>query len=192
MGEIQQQPPAYSALKVQGRRAYDLARAGEEVTLAPRKITIYNLETLWYEEPKRLGIKVSCSKGTYIRTLCQDIGEKAGCPAHMSFLLRSQSGPFTLKEGKTLEEISKAFEEQSLEQHLLPLDFPIQHMPLAYLPSTQRENFMYGRPMNIKAFAGLDPAQSFRLYSKQGNLLGIGAAQGDYVKLKTFLQGIEA
>ncbi len=191
VGEIEQTPPSYSALKVQGKRAYDLARAGEEVVLKPRKIQIYALEPLWYEEPNRFGIKVLCSKGTYIRTLCEDIGHQAGCPAHMSFLLRSKSGAFTLEEGYTLEEVNKAKEEGRLEECLLPLDFPIAYIPKVFLPSSQWNHFIFGRPMAGDAFEPMKDNQNYRLYHKDRRLLGIIQKENERVRLKTYLQGIE-
>lgn len=190
-GEIFQTPPSYSALKVNGIRAYDLARQGKEVYLAKRKVTISAITPLWYKGPNRQGIKVRCSKGTYVRTLCTDIGKKLGCPSHMSFLLRSQSGIFTLDQGKTLEELTQAKEEGTLEELLLPLDFPVSHIPKSILPQSQQEHFLYGRPMDKKAFPPFAQDEVFRLYNPWGLFLGMAWVQGEQVRLKTYLQGID-
>jgi len=112
VGEMLQTPPMYSALKVDGRKLYDIAREGAEVERTPRKITVYSLE------PKKLSdrvyrLKVVCSKGTYIRTLCADIGRTLGCGAAMSSLCRTRSGPFVLDDSYTIEELSEmTFEER--------------------------------------------------------------------------------
>lgn len=105
-GEILQKPPAYSALKVNGKRAYELARKGEEVDLNLRKVTIYDIEILNFKPPYAM-IKIVCSKGTYIRSLCRDIGSDIGCPSFMNFLLRTSTGNFNLQNSHFLSEISK-------------------------------------------------------------------------------------
>lgn len=105
-GEILQKPPAYSALKVNGKRAYELARKGEEVNLNLRKVTIYDIEILNFKPPYAM-IKIVCSKGTYIRSLCRDIGSDLGCPSFMNFLLRTSTGNFSLQNSHFLSEINK-------------------------------------------------------------------------------------
>ena len=112
VGEIYQTPPMYSAIKFEGRKLCDIARDGEEVRREPRKITVYSLDA---EQicPDKYSLKIRCSKGTYIRTLCADIGEALGCGAVMSRLCRTRSGPFDLSDSFTIEELSKmSFEER--------------------------------------------------------------------------------
>ncbi len=102
-GEIEQIPPMVSAIKYKGKKLYQLARAGKTVEREPRKITITNLEILDFKFPE-MTFKVRCSKGTYVRTLCEDIGKTLGVPSHMSGLIRSASGDFLLKDSKSPEE----------------------------------------------------------------------------------------
>lgn len=122
-GEIQQIPPMYSAVKVQGKRLYELARQGKEVQRKPRTIVIHNL--LLREEAldrQEFTIEVKCSKGTYIRTLCQDIGEELGCGSAMKSLVRTQVGPFTIAQAKTLDEIQTLIGEKREEEILIPIE----------------------------------------------------------------------
>lgn len=103
-GHIRQVPSAFSAKQIGGRRAYDLARAGQEVKLAPKDVTIFDL-TIREVKPPYLRLSVTCSSGTYVRALGRDMGQAAGCPLTMSFLVRTDMGPFSIGEAKTLEEI---------------------------------------------------------------------------------------
>jgi tRNA pseudouridine55 synthase len=105
-GDITQKPPAYSAVKVMGKRAYLLARQGEAVDIPSRSVTVHKIEILKYTLPSVI-IKVICSKGTYIRSLCSDIGNLLGCGAYMSFLIRSSTGKFNLENSYIFDEITK-------------------------------------------------------------------------------------
>ena len=118
-GEISQVPPPYSAVKVHGRKAYEMARKGEKVELAPRTITVYNLETLEWAPPEAV-VDVFCSSGTYIRSLAHDVGEKLGCGAHLIGLRRTKSGQFTLREAIPLKKLNDAFEQNTWYQYLIP------------------------------------------------------------------------
>ena len=114
VGEISQTPPMYSAIKVNGKKLYELAREGKEVERKPRIVTVYSIEPLGFDlENNKFTIDVSCSKGTYIRTLCNDIGEKLGCFAHMSSLKRTASGRFTIDDSYTLEEVERQLDRMS-------------------------------------------------------------------------------
>jgi len=104
LGEVEQTPPAFSAIKVNGERAYKLARAGEKVEIKPRKITIHELEIINYEFP-RLTIRVRCSSGTYIRTLAEDIGAALGCGAYLTELRRTKIGDLDITNSKTIEQV---------------------------------------------------------------------------------------
>jgi tRNA pseudouridine55 synthase len=117
VGEIDQIPPMISAIHHKGKRLYELARAGIEVDRAPRKITIHKLEIRSFDG-NRASFIVRCSKGTYIRTLCADIGKKLGCGAHMSKLTRIKSGDFSIDKALTLEEIFKLHNSGELEKAL--------------------------------------------------------------------------
>jgi tRNA pseudouridine55 synthase len=131
-GEIEQVPPMYSAVKVNGKKLYEYARQGIQIERPKRKVTIHELELLNNEDILRkenpvFSFRVKCSKGTYVRTLAVAIGEKLGYPAHMSSLVRTASGPFTLSDCVTFEELENT--ESSLDNYLFPLEKGISHFP---------------------------------------------------------------
>ena len=119
VGEIEQTPPAYSAVKVKGRRAYDMARKGEEVVLEPRKIQVFNLEVLEWEPPEVV-IDAHCSSGTYIRSLANDVGDALGCGAYLVGLRRTKSGRFSLRDAIPLRNLQEAFTAGNWYQYLIP------------------------------------------------------------------------
>jgi len=139
VGEIEQVPPPYSAVKVKGRKAYEMARGGEEVELAPRRITVYHLELLEWAPPEAV-IDVYCSSGTYVRSLAHDLGEKMGVGAHLVGLRRTKSGRFTLRDAVPLRKLREAFEEGTWYQFLIPaaealsdwpaIELTVEHMDL--------------------------------------------------------------
>lgn len=134
VGEIQQVPPMYSALKVNGEKLVDLARRGIEIEREARKITVYSLEPEVINEAEGLyRISVACSKGTYIRTLCKDIGERLGCGATMTELIRTESGTFNINDSYTIAEL----EEMDLEKRLsllTPIESLFTEAPAVTLP----------------------------------------------------------
>ncbi|MES2603624.1 MAG: tRNA pseudouridine(55) synthase TruB [Pseudomonadota bacterium] len=132
LGTITQQPSIYSALKQNGVPLYKLARAGKEAEIVPkfREIQIHTIELLRWEKPE-IELRVSCSKGSYIRTLAEDIGEALGTGAHLSYLRREQAGPFSLSHSITLEDLAAkmAANPAAANNLLLPVDMPLQHLP---------------------------------------------------------------
>lgn len=129
-GEQMQVPPMYSALKVNGKKLYELAREGKVVERKARPVTFHKIEVLWMELPK-VKIRVQCSKGTYIRTLCNDIGEKLGCGGCMEKLLRTRVERFALEDAVKLDEVQKAMEEGTVESLILPVDRIFDQYPTA-------------------------------------------------------------
>jgi len=122
IGEIEQIPPMYSAIKIDGKKLYELAREGKKIERKARKVTIYDIKILELIKPDKIKISVDCSKGTYIRTLANDIGEKLGCGAHMSYLLRSRSSSFDLSKSIKLDELKKLASENKCEDALLSMN----------------------------------------------------------------------
>ena len=118
-GEIRQVPPPFSALKVSGQRAYDLARAGQDLDLEPRPITIYALRLQDYQPPD-LALEVECSAGTYIRSLAHDLGARLGCGGYLAALRRTKAGPFTLEQAISTEKLERAFQDGTWRVHLRP------------------------------------------------------------------------
>lgn len=176
-GQQMQAPPRYSAIKQQGQPAYKLARAGEDITLEPRPITIYRLEVIDWLAP-RLTLAVECSKGTYIRSLAHDIGEQLGCGAYLAALVRTRSGPFSLAESITLEQLAGAIagdNGQRVARFLYPLDFALQQYPALRLDAATVEQVLHG---NAFACAEHTHAGLARVYDSTGRLLAIASWDG--------------
>lgn len=141
-GEIDQVPPMHSALKVDGKALYELARQGKEVERAPRRITIHALELL-SRDGDSMQIAVRCSKGTYIRTLAEDLGERLGCGAHLSALRRTASGPLTLDAAVTLAQLEAMSDGERLAR-LLPPDLLLSDCPAIRLPADEAGKLLAG------------------------------------------------
>lgn len=144
-GEIEQIPPIYSAIKVDGKKLYEYAREKKPVEIKPRKISIYQLELLHFEFPIAK-IRVACSKGTYIRSLCNDIGEYLGTFAHMTSLVRTKSGPFHIEKAITLKQL-EALNSEELEGHLYPIDFPLEHLRRVDVHPFSAKYLLNGNPL---------------------------------------------
>ena len=164
-GKIRQTPPAHSAIKVNGQKACDLLRAGKDVEVPSREVTIYRLELLAHSHDMLL-IDCDCSKGTYIRSLCQDIGEALGVPATMAFLLRRRVGDFTAEDALTLEELAEAS-----EQALLPADKYLSSMQRFDLNPKREKAFCNGLSSTVKNFTA--QTESLRVYA-DGHFIGVG------------------
>jgi tRNA pseudouridine55 synthase len=143
IGEIEQVPPPYSAVKVKGRRAYEMAREGEEVDLTPRKIQVYNLELLEWAPPEAV-IDVYCSSGTYVRSLANDLGQSLGCGAHLVGLRRTKSGRFTLRDAVPLRKLREQFENGTWYQLLIPAAEALSDWPAIELTTEEVEAIRHG------------------------------------------------
>lgn len=141
-GEIDQVPPMHSALKVDGKALYTYARAGQTLERAPRRVTIHQLD-LVSREGIDLVLDVRCSKGTYVRTLAEDLGERLGCGAHLTGLVRTGTGEQTLAQACTLDQLA-ADDEPAREARLLPVDTLIRHWPLVRLTAPEAGRFLSG------------------------------------------------
>lgn len=164
-GKIRQTPPAHSAIKINGQKACDLLRAGKEVEVPSREVTIYRLNLLAHSHDMLL-IDCDCSKGTYIRSLCQDIGEVLGVPATMAFLLRRRVGDFTAENALTLEELTEAG-----EQALLPADKYLSSMQRFDLNPKREKAFCNGLSSTVRNFTA--ETENLRVYA-DGHFIGIG------------------
>lgn len=159
-GGIMQVPSAFSALKVGGRKMCDIARAGGEVAPQPRPVTIHELEYLGKGAQDGYLLRVKCSKGTYIRALCHDIGQALGCGAHMRFLLRTFSAGFSIADACTLEQV-----DADLNAHIMPIDAPINHMPRVMCGSDLYARLRCGNRLAIDKLRGdVDAPGAIRLY----------------------------
>ena len=175
VGEIEQTPPPYSAVKVQGRKAYELAREGEEVELAPRKITVYHLEVLEWAPPEAV-IDVHCSSGTYVRSLANDLGAALGCGAYLVGLRRTKSGRFSLREATPLRKLQEAFQAGNWYQYLIPAAEALAEWPAIELNPDDVENVRHGH--RVRATPG----------AKAGMVRGV-STQGELVALMELVTG---
>ena len=143
IGEIEQTPPPYSAIKVKGRRAYDMAREGEEVELAPRMIQVYHLDVLEWAPPEVV-VDVHCSSGTYVRSLANDLGNILGCGAYLVGLRRTKSGRFSLRDAVPLRKLQEAFTAGNWYQYLIPAAEALGDWPSVDLDPDQVEAIRHG------------------------------------------------
>ena len=167
-GSIEQVPPMYSALKHEGQPLYKLAREGKEVERKPRTVTIHSLELIAWEAPDLL-FRVRCSKGTYVRTLAEDIAEALGSCAHLAALRRLEAGPFS-GGMVSLEELEIRAEAGDPESLLLPVDAGLEGWPLETLDENAARRFSHGNPVP----AASQTAGNVRVYGPANRLLGIG------------------
>ncbi|HLI09805.1 MAG TPA: tRNA pseudouridine(55) synthase TruB [Ktedonobacteraceae bacterium] len=176
LGKQTQVPPRYCAVKLKGQPAYKLARAGEEIALEPRPVTIYRLAIQNWQSP-RLTLVIECSKGTYIRSLAYDLGEYLGTGAYLAALTRTRSGPFTLSDSITLEQLAEAMESGKLADYLHPIDSALQHLPALFLDTATAASALHGNAFHNPADNGEtpEPGQMARVYAPDGHLLAITA-----------------
>ena len=151
LGEITQVPPMYSAVKIKGKKLYEYARNNIEIERPKRKITIYELRRI--EEQTRLNnpfrLKITCSKGTYIRTLCVDIGQALGYPAHMAYLQRIETDSITKDETVTFQQIKEAYDEDNLHQLLIPIDRVLAHLDSWQVDEQTKQKVLHGQKLPL-------------------------------------------
>ena len=174
LGKIEQVPPMYSALKHQGQPLYKLARAGQEVARKARPLTIHSLELLNWAPPI-LEFRVHCSKGTYIRTLAEDIAERLGSCAHLQSLRRLDVEPFLEKDMITLEELLARAEAEVLDDCLLPVDSGLIDWPMVTLDENSMIRFCHGNPVE----QAVEAPGLVRVYGPEQKLLGVGEILAD-------------
>lgn len=179
-GRLLQTPPMYSALKYNGRKLYELALEGKEIPDKSREITIATLERAETLGKNRFLLSVVCSRGTYIRTLCSDIGKALGVPAHMAFLLRTASGAFTLDRTFTIAELETMKAEGRLSESLISCEEAVSHLLRLDLKADRRKPAMNGLPTRTNAADGI-----YRMYC--GGFLGVGTVQNGDAVLKVHL-----
>lgn len=169
LGPQMQMPPLYSAIKLQGQPAYKRMRAGEEVMLEPRPIVLSQLDILAWQPP-HLTLAIECSKGTYIRSLAYDLGERLGCGAHLAGLIRTRSGPFMLSDSITLDQLAEAVENGNIEQYLHAADSVLQHYPAILLDAATTERVLHGNAFSYDIETKVDLA---RVYDANGRFVAI-------------------
>lgn len=186
MGDQEQIPPMYSAVRIKGKRLYELARRGIEVERSPRPITIYKIDILNIERKSdkvHVTFEVECSKGTYVRTLCHDIGQLLGCGGHMNSLIRTRSGPFMLDDSYTLDDLEEIKSKMKLETALISMDKALLKMPSVYISHNNALRLKNGLSVPL---GGLT-ADFIRVYHESGVFLAIGKTihEDAHLRLRT-------
>jgi tRNA pseudouridine55 synthase len=184
-GRIKQVPPMYSALKVNGQRLYSLARKGIEIERVPRDIEIFSIDILEMNLPYVV-FEVKCSKGTYIRSLCYDIGEKLGCGGAMWGLIRTSSGFFNIEQSVRLEDLN----EENISDHLIPVDKALWNYPSATFEMKYVSLLINGVSLKDKnAIGSLTADLMYRVYSDDSKFIGIGKlSQSGFKMVKQFIE----
>lgn len=196
VGEYQQIPPMYSALKVDGKKLYELARAGKEVERKARPVVIHHIQILEVDLP-RVRMVVSCSKGTYIRTLCHDIGQKLGCGGAMEKLKRTRVSAFSIEDAITLGQLEELKNQGKVEDRVVPVDKVFEHLPAfhvkdKYLYMVKNGNALY--PNQIKEQTSVKEGVEARIYDLEERFYGIyefDPTSGRMKPVKMFLTGEE-
>jgi len=177
-GEIDQTPPMFSAVRVDGRHLYELAREGKEVERQTRRVTVHDFELVELASP-RLRLKIRCSKGTYVRTLGHDLGEALGCHAHLTALRRTESGGFTLDQSVRLDDLARLSPVEVASRVLTPSQ-ALGFLPAIEIPSELVTRLVQGQRLPIAALK-IDPGpdgQRARLLSQEGGLLAVAEWNG--------------
>ena len=181
-GDIQQVPPMYSAIKINGKKLYELARKGREVERQPRPVTIHSLTVEGQTGPAEFILRIRCSKGTYVRTLCHDIGLALGCGGCMSSLRRTMAAGFSLDRAVTLEQVQQAEDPAAL---LLPVDAYFSDRPALTLPSALEKKVRNGMTVVMPEII---PGE-YRVYGQGGDFLALGRAEnGKLFTVKSFFE----
>lgn len=205
VGELQQVPPMYSALKVGGKKLYELAREGKEVERKARPVTIYELELLKAEHPE-YEIRVVCSKGTYIRTLCHDVGQALSCGAVMTSLVRSRVGEFRLRDAKSLSALQELADQGRLQEAVIPVEEMFHALPAIQVSDGAQKALLNGNQLKRSEVLIKEDTESigkrpeefpvdqkeYRVYSFGGRFCAIYRYEGGrrlFTPVKMFLEG---
>ena len=181
-GDILQIPPMYSAIKRDGKKLYELARKGQEVEREPRPVTIYGLEVVDQTGPADYLLRVQCSKGTYVRTLCHDIGQALGCGGCMYSLRRTEAAGFSLEQAVTLDALLSAEDPQNL---LLPVDAYFAGRPILILKAGPEKKVRNGAAVSVPQAAD----GQYRVYGESGAFLALGqVSDGLLTTIKSFFE----
>lgn len=177
IGKLEQVPPMYSAVKVNGKKLYELAREGKEIERKSRTIEVYDIRIRQFLPPDRVEFDVDCSKGTYIRTLCADIGKALGCGGHMAELLRTKTGTFSLENAIKLDEMKALAEQGKAEEALLTMEDALKDFPVVKVAEKSTKLLYNGGKIQEKYFiqkpAPLKVGEIVAVYDFKDNLVGL-------------------
>ena len=190
IGEYHQKPPMYSAIKVNGRKLYELAREGKEVERKTRLIHIFDISDIKSLGNNKFAFKVLCSKGTYIRTLCKDIGEKLGCGGCMSSLIRSRSGNFYLENSIKIDDFKKLVGDGNINDVLIPMDVILKDFNTITVTKEAEKFVVNGNPISKKFLSTkeMDKGGQVVLKDWDNNIVGIYTVEEEFIKPKTMLK----
>ncbi len=175
-GHILQRPPAYSAVKVSGVPSHRLARRGQAQPLEPRPVTVFSLELTGYNDPL-VHFRVSCSKGTYVRTICADLGEELGAGGHLLNLERTRVGAFTVEKALSLEALAALVAESGRDRSLTPVDAALGDMPALTVGDREALRIVHGNAVPVLPLPGEMTGIPLRVRDESGRLLAIGIAR---------------
>ena len=185
-GECKQIPPMYSAIKINGRKLYDLARKGEEVERKARDIFIYDITLKQFLPPDRIEIDVICSKGTYIRTLCYDIGKNLGCGAHMHELSRTRSGRFEIEHSIKIDHFKSLVENNLIDDFIQPIHTVLSDYPIVNIPESLNKLLYNGNQIPVNSL-DIKYTEKFLVRDCNNYIIGIYLLEGDFIKPVTML-----
>lgn len=190
IGEISQIPPMYSAIKIDGKKLYELAREGKTIERQARTVLIKNIEIKEIKlEQNTVTMLVDCSKGTYIRTLCEDIGKTLGCGGYMSALTRTKSGRFDISDAFTLEQIEKMLQSGDMS-FFVPVEDAIPEYPRIVVAENNARKIRYGIKTSVQ---GLEIGKTYRVFDEQNDFLVIAQqTENGFEILKTFFDGSQS
>jgi tRNA pseudouridine55 synthase len=176
IGDYDQIPPMYSALKVNGKKLYELAREGKVIEREPRRIKIYHIEIEEINLP-RVTLTVSCSKGTYIRTLCNDIGEKLGCLGCMEKLLRTKANGLDINDSLKLSKVEELRDNQTLEERIIPIDYMFRAYPMVIIDDKYNKLIYNGNQFKKECIKNLHEVENasskVRVYDEKKSFIGL-------------------
>ena len=177
IGEIQQIPPMYSAVQVNGKRLYELARAGKEIERPPRTVQVDAVRLLSYDAQSGTGdVEIVCGKGTYVRTILHDLGQTLGCGACMTALTRTAACGFSISQAHSFEEVQQAADSNQLEKLMIPTDSLFQSLPALHLNPQQTKLYQNGVKLDLQRISLPESADRCRVYAADQTFLGLAAA----------------
>lgn len=183
-GEIEQIPPMYSAIRVNGQRLYDIARQGREIDRQARKVTIFELELIDFDEESQIGrLSMTCSKGTYVRTIISDIGDKLQVGGMMTALCRTKACGFTLEDCITLEQAQQYTNDRTFEQQLLAVDRIFLHLPKIQLNEVQSIKFLNGVKLDLNRVIYKNVDSLHRVYDSRKQFMGLASLDKESMAL---------
>ncbi|MEW5921085.1 MAG: tRNA pseudouridine(55) synthase TruB [Bacillota bacterium] len=184
IGEVEQVPPMFSAVKSRGKKLYEYARRGQEVERPSRMVIIYTLSIICFFPPEKILFTVKCSSGTYVRSLCEQLGDAIGCGGHMSFLLRTDNGAFHLGASHTLEELAELARAGKAGDVLLPPDYPFRDGRQIVLDNEEFKLLRSGRQLSLTRFSKREGNFPEPV---DGKLLAVYTTKGDFAALARWM-----